>query len=56
MSQPIEDAELKYFHDQHYEEVVCRSCKEWTTFGESCCDQTRCEDECPYCKEFMEGA
>ena len=28
MSDPLIDAEVKYYADQHYEEVVCRSCKE----------------------------
>lgn len=44
-----EDLRLRERHD---ELVICRSCKEWTTFGESCCSVTQCEDGCPACAEI----
>ena len=34
---------------KHDDLVMCKFCGEWTTFGESCCGETACDDECPIC-------
>lgn len=49
--EPLTEDEIKYFIDRHEEQVICRACKEWTSFGESCCGETECESECPLCLE-----
>ena len=35
----------------HSEEVVCSSCHEWTTRGDSCCGMSECDSDCPVCIE-----
>lgn len=53
MSEPLTAAEIKYFEDRHNEELLCRSCKEWTVRGEPCCPGSgiECESVCPICEE-----
>ena len=46
-----ENAELNYMTERHHQEVVCTKCKEWTSFGDSCCGKTFCEEGCPVCKK-----
>ena len=47
----LTETELKYYRANHFELVVCKGCKEWTTFGDSCCGYTECEEGCPFCAE-----
>lgn len=50
-AQLLTDGDMKQLTERHYEEVMCRECKEWTMYGESCCGATQCESVCPVCKE-----
>lgn len=47
----LTESEVKQLTERHHELVVCRSCREWTSFGESCCGVTECESCCPVCIE-----
>lgn len=47
----LTEAEIKELTERHHELVMCRSCREWTSFGESCCGETQCEEVCPVCIE-----
>lgn len=50
-AEPLTESEIKHLIEQHNEIVICRSCKEWTSYGLSCCGETECESECPICLE-----
>lgn len=40
---------------RHDELVVCSDCKEWTTYGESCCGCTACDEDCEICNDEVHG-
>ena len=49
---PLTAAERAALIERHEELVICRACREWTSYGDSCCGETSCESECPICLEL----